>query len=479
MKDNAFEYLGDLMARLPRQLQEEIQNISFKGVDDAARRFVHAVSQTFREASWLHDQRPSQEVLRGDVDAFSFDEHNHVTSLFTPFVERVEVSIGSNICILGDIHGDLHYLVSVLEELQQQGMLDADYRLLDTTSYIGFVGDFTNRGTSSIEVMLVIFYLYQKNLGKVFLLRGNHEYVSSARYIYEMHLEFLKQGGDPLRHDSAVKQAVIAQMHQKLECYNFPDLLYWFDFLPMAVYIGSKEEHSSRLNYMMLCHGGLELGYDPKPFLASDARYECIQKLVRNPALQRLALLDKQYPYDFFVMMLERLTKIGMQAFVDSFLTQESGLDLQQERNPHRVRLGMQWNSFLTENDDLLPLATSQRHRNLLFGKQITAHLLRDSSTTQHELINVVRGHQHLDDSDPEIGLHAPMLSLLRQNQGVVRQWDGMVYTMGDGGSVTGWQAFLMITVGKDKEAWRATHYFRPSETMHFNSADCSFMPLK
>lgn len=483
--------LGALMKRLPLELQKKIAAMSCEAVDEAARRFVHCVGLRFKASDWFNGLMPPSALLEGDVTNFEFYEHLHSTSHFIPFVEKIVVPQGSKLCVIGDVHGDLAYLVDVLAQLQQQGLLDADYRLIDPTAYIGLVGDYTNRNTHSVEVMLVLFYLYRHNLGRVFLLRGNHEYAISTRVMYDQYQQFLGEPDCDVEHTDRprIRDAFIAEMGRKFSLYSFPDLLYWFDFLPLAVYIGCYDEQRKQDTYISLSHGGIEPGYNPSNLLAGEARFERLGKLERNKAMQELFNACHPGPeldeggsnpqvisQQSFDDILARLSEVGMHSFVESYAMNDAVVDLMQNHNPFKIRIGMQWNSFLTDTNDAIVCAGSQRHRNLLFGRALTNYFLAQSSTTDHRLVSFVRGHQHLDDLDPVIGLDSPMLSQLRERQGIVRQWDGLVYTMGDGGSATGWQAFLMVTTGKTLQDWTATHYFRNDRAVPFEKKVTPFI---
>ena len=470
--------LSQLVGRLPEKIQQKIKNLSFEPVDEAAKRFVHSVGLRFKAGEWLAGFLPSSASLEGDVSDFEFFEHHHSTSHFLPFTEKVVMSQGSKVCIIGDVHGDLEYLTDVLAQLQTQGLLEQDYQLIDPTAYIALVGDYTNRNPHSVEVMLVLFYLYRHNLGRVFLLRGNHEYAISTRVVYDLYQQFLGDRSLETAHGGvAIKHALIAEMSKKFSLYSFPDLLYWFDFLPLATYLGAYDEKARQFMYMTVCHGGIEPGYSAASLLSGPAKFERLKMLDRAAALKKLKEANILPAVDeLFSAMGRRLRDIGMGAFVDSFTFQHGPVDLTREQNPRKVRLGMQWNSFLTENNGNLPLATSQRHRNFLFGEALTRYFLEQSSAPGHKVISIIRGHQHLDDVDPSIGLDSPMLSLLRENEGMVRQWKGMVHTLGDGGSATGWQAFLIVTTGKTLEEWTTTHYYRADLEQPFESKTLPFI---
>jgi protein phosphatase len=91
--------------------------------------------------------------------------------------ERIKASGGTVILpsqgkaiIVGDIHGDINSLYTLLKETRfiERTEKGEDLKLI-------FLGDYGDRGQYSPEVFYVVFYLKQTKPERVFLLRGNHE----------------------------------------------------------------------------------------------------------------------------------------------------------------------------------------------------------------------------------------------------------------------------------------------------------------
>ena len=84
--------------------------------------------------------------------------------------------------VVGDIHGNIHDLLRILKQNGSPGK----------TKYI-FLGDYVDRGSYSVEVislLLSLMIIFPKN---VYLLRGNHEILSTNR-IYGFYDEIIKNG---------------------------------------------------------------------------------------------------------------------------------------------------------------------------------------------------------------------------------------------------------------------------------------------
>ena len=76
------------------------------------------------------------------------------------------ISIEDPITIVGDIHGQFYDFLKLLET-------DIGGNC-DSTKYI-FLGDYVDRGTFSIEVLLLILAIKLSRPSQVIMLRGNHE----------------------------------------------------------------------------------------------------------------------------------------------------------------------------------------------------------------------------------------------------------------------------------------------------------------
>jgi protein phosphatase len=78
----------------------------------------------------------------------------------------VRVKQGCKLILVGDLHGDLQSLTTILH---RSGFID------DLSSIIVFLGDYGDRGQESVEVYYVTLYLKSKFSDRVILMRGNHE----------------------------------------------------------------------------------------------------------------------------------------------------------------------------------------------------------------------------------------------------------------------------------------------------------------
>ena len=139
------------------------------------------------------------------------------------FAERVFISSNSKITMIGDIHSSLHSLLDIFYDLRNKGYFKNDSFELKEGYYVIFLGDIIDRGPYSVELLLFIFILKDKNFNQVYIINGNHEDLET----YE-HYDFQKETENQL-----------GTHHLELE-----KILY---FLPSVIYLkfGDKLYHLS------------------------------------------------------------------------------------------------------------------------------------------------------------------------------------------------------------------------------------------
>ncbi|TBR11041.1 MAG: serine/threonine protein phosphatase [Candidatus Nitrosotenuis sp.] len=83
--------------------------------------------------------------------------------------DLIELKIPESLVIVGDLHGDLKSLLTIMHEITFQKFL------ANSNNKLIFLGDYINRGSNSIQVLRVLFYLKREYPDSVILLCGNHE----------------------------------------------------------------------------------------------------------------------------------------------------------------------------------------------------------------------------------------------------------------------------------------------------------------
>ncbi len=176
---------------------------------------------------------------------------------FVPFAQKVQAHAGDIFYIHGDLHGDISSLVSEIEALKNEGIINDDFVLCKPNVWLIFLGDYTDRGCYGCEVLYTLMRLSLANPDRVVLLRGNHEDLCvQARYGFSD--EVAKKFG-------AQQQQVV-----------YIALMY--NFMPVVFYLGCSDD--ACVNYVQFCHGGLEERYHPARFL--DDQASCFQLVTKR-----------------------------------------------------------------------------------------------------------------------------------------------------------------------------------------------------
>ncbi|KKQ33568.1 MAG: hypothetical protein US49_C0001G0248 [candidate division TM6 bacterium GW2011_GWF2_37_49] len=147
------------------------------------------------------------------------------------FIQKIKIPTGSNVCIIGDIHGSIHSLLRNLWRLVFLKTLNNNLKIIKKNFYLIFLGDYVDRGPCSVEVLATLIDLKMMNWDKVFLLRGNHENTTM-----NMAYGFFDE----------LQAKTICSLTEVND--NF------YKYLPYALFVGSGADAS----FVQFCHGGIE-----------------------------------------------------------------------------------------------------------------------------------------------------------------------------------------------------------------------------
>lgn len=287
---------------------------------------------------------------------------------FQPFAEKIVLPPTARVFLEGDLHGDIHSLLAVLDRLNKDGMLDG-FAIKDPNFHIFFLGDYTDRGHYGVEVLYTLLRLKLANPDRVHFARGNHEDVElNAQY------GFLAEGGGKYG-----------------RAFNAAKILRAYDFLPVVIYLGSGND------FVQLNHGGMEPGYSPKQLLASSGtnQFQFLGELrqadflVRNPDWLKsdeaaAALSTKEFKN------FTSLTPIKPNV------------------------LGFMWNDYTVFSDE--PAFAIDPGRAYVYGRPAVQYLLQHATDGDQRVHAVFRAHQHS-------GIPNPMMRRLIASHGLFRHW--------------------------------------------------------
>ncbi|EME29670.1 serine/threonine protein phosphatase [Galdieria sulphuraria] len=158
-------------------------SMPFVGVEMIDRNYLFLLLQRFQEVGWREDPQLLRNIF-SPLDARRVIKE--VTNIVSnePTILEISVPEGGNVRVIGDIHGHLYDLGSILKLC---GMPSERNFLL-------FNGDYVDRGSWGVEVLLILCILKLWKPKQVALLRGNHE-SSYCNVIYGFRRECLQKYG--------------------------------------------------------------------------------------------------------------------------------------------------------------------------------------------------------------------------------------------------------------------------------------------
>lgn len=106
---------------------------------------------------YINNNRPQKAILEWIQNA---------TEIFKN--EPVVMNVKGEAIVCGDIHGDLDSLWEVIQLFFKSNK-----------KYLIFLGDYVDRGSESIHVLILLFYLKCQYPDQIIVLRGNHEYATT------------------------------------------------------------------------------------------------------------------------------------------------------------------------------------------------------------------------------------------------------------------------------------------------------------
>jgi hypothetical protein len=346
---------------------------------------------------------------------------------FQPYVQKLLAKSDDRFYVHGDLHGDMHSLITELEYLLKEGIIDEDFRIMSDNSWFLFLGDYVDRGKYGSEVIYTLLRLSLANPDRVILVRGNHEEAQLCSYY-----------------------GFEAEVMEKFESSNlYSAIIRMYDFLPIALYLGIENKDKNIINYIQCCHGGLEVGYDPKSFLDdTKTSYQLLGDLYSSELLKQCDECLSQKSLLYFPNTMSNIHKFTHLGFASYYMPVDT------------MSLGFLWTDF-NVLDNKIALYTPGR--GFEYGSRATQAILETQSSELSKIRGVIRAHQHTD----------PMMEPLIRNKGVYKMWredevslsrtfkDGLVWTFNVApdsvygkGNGYNFHTFAKITLQKNYDDW-------------------------
>lgn len=197
------------------------------------------------------------------------------------FVQKKLFSPDTAIHVFPDIQGDIKSLMKVLEAYVKDGILTEDLHIKDKHAII-CLGDYSDEGLYSTEVLYTLLYIANANPDKMLLGRGHHEHLKENFICFLEELEKKFDGNEDKKKskgNSSDKRPLSWQIMEKIH--------FFYRLLPAAFFIGKKDNYDKNyIDFICASHAGLEIGYQGyDQLLAHDSENAC-QWLTINRSAQ-------------------------------------------------------------------------------------------------------------------------------------------------------------------------------------------------
>ncbi len=320
---------------------------------------------------------------------------------YNPFIQKRTVPPGTKLIVFGDIHGNIHGLMRLLDKLVERKQLSSDFTLAPDVQLI-FLGDYTDRGTCGVEVLYTLLKLKNSNPDcQVTLLRGNHEDIQvNDRYGFSD--EVRKKFGST---DDA--QELFYLLNQT------------YQLMPSAYFVGTPQE-GKPTQFRQFCHGGIEFGVNPQQLLADHQKY-----------FQSIVWLNR-------IEGINRLSKESLKKEVFARIPAKEIVSFASVSPMNPVHLGYSWNDVRMTNPKIKKLLKAnrthtihdedendnqiikfQKGRGWEIGEELTKEAFTQAQSPQASIVELWRAHQ----------CHGPMEPALDEGKGLASHWGGAVHT--------------------------------------------------
>jgi len=295
--------------------------------------FLVTMQQEIKKINWINGIKPA-----------------YLSDTFQAYAQKLVVPADAVVAIHGDLHGDVHSVNRFIATCAKRGFLDEQnpFKIKNKNFYMLFLGDYVDRGWYGAEVLYTIVRLKNENPDQVFMVRGNHEDVAlnnQCKFGVELEKKFFGAA-------------------------TFKKINQLYNTLPVVLYLGAGKE--GKYNIIQCCHGGIEIGFDPKRLLESG--------------------------YHHAGVTITHLTQKS--GFHHICCTHTCPLQHYFKDKPISTSNGFMWSDFIVNPHNPLSLSARDGFAGTMFayGQLPTKQLLTAWSGKSYQLRSIFRAHQHGDE---------------------------------------------------------------------------------
>jgi hypothetical protein len=348
--------------------------------------------------------------------------HDREADIADAFVAGMRVDPKTDIIFLGDRHGDVRSLLSLIEEFQNQGIMDG-WKIVDEKTKIAFLGDLVDSGIAGLATLITVLTLANENPNKVFTVRGNHEhfFTHHSTIVQEIDKQFA---------------GVKTEEEKKMLLEKINTI---YAHMPHALFVGfdrdNPESEILKTDYLLGCHGYLDPFYNPGDLLAALADTEIDVMRYENVQPNRL---KNRHQWDHVCNEADKnndrpsKNDNSRESIVDMWnkLSRSMGFWLGRLKDS-------QWPETSYSGYEI---SWSKRHaealmKNYKYVRTKAACMMSGLWGTrkkpyQAKVKHVIRGHQHVDRSSYQ--RYPDTMNALWKGDGCARQWHSNYHNMTD-----------------------------------------------
>lgn len=244
--------LMDKLTKIENNIPRKISSISIKNTTNSSSdnsvkslmdQFIDAwddIKTCFKEPIRPFNGENFKKLLSEHIKKFAKPEIKNKEHF--GYIEKFDLDPSENpqIFVRADLRGDLKSLIENLRSLQEQKLLDEQFKCSPGVHLV-FLGNYCNGGKYGTEILKLLMRLREENEHQVHLLRGNHE--------------------DPKMHETYGYEDVNLRM-----IFNSPLLKQFYETMSLCTYFSVINDQGNR-EYVQCTHSLFELTMDPAPLL--------------------------------------------------------------------------------------------------------------------------------------------------------------------------------------------------------------------
>lgn len=214
--------------------------------------FVNRVFTAYKKQADNSALTDSNAWIKKEALAKNFEKSS--TPEFSPFVMGFKLPEKARTHFLPDQHAAIHSSIGFLKNLQKDGILDANFKIVDPNDYIIGLGDYVDGGTAGIETLITFLMLKIQNPKNVILVRGNHEDSSLNIDYFQKELEHKFPQQITRKLVEKTKKMELTEEAKN----NLDSIARVCDTMPVAVAIGHNNKDKTVTSYIVGSHAGLD-----------------------------------------------------------------------------------------------------------------------------------------------------------------------------------------------------------------------------